>query len=225
MTSSGWRMTIQGFEHVPDSELLSAIVKETMGTTSMVAGIERWFMFLQDSNRDLNLVSRKLSTRTLLTEHVYDCLAGFSYFEQSRVIYDLGSGGGFPGILLAICFPGKSVHCVEKSPRKAEYLIAAKKKFSLENLNVHSCTVDSVALDGDTVTCRAFKPIDVICSLTSAFIKRGGTYLLYKGRKKTIEEEYKKSKRYLKSTTCNYIIESIAPRLDKERHMVTLHID
>ncbi|MCH5149605.1 MAG: 16S rRNA (guanine(527)-N(7))-methyltransferase RsmG [Spirochaetales bacterium] len=190
-----------------------------LGFADKTESICDFFDFMMEKNRDLNVISRKLSAETIILEHVYDCVGGFSYFDSFSVIADLGSGGGFPGLLLGIAFPDKIIHLVEKSPKKAAYLDEAVKTLGLKNVQVHSCLVNDFHENADIITCRAFKSTAEILQMTMPYFKKGIPYLLFKGRRETIEEELA-CIRGLKYTVK---IEKICPEIrEKERCLLFL---
>ncbi len=182
----------------------------------------KFFDFLMEKNQELNVISRKLSAETIILEHIYDCIGGFSYFEPFSVITDLGSGGGFPGLLLGTAFPNKIVHLVEKSPKKAAYLNEAAKVLELKNVRVHSCLVNDFCEKTDVITCRAFKSTAEILQMTMPYFKSGIPYLLFKGRRETIDEELTG----IKGLKYTMKIEKICPEIkEKERCLLFLKSD
>lgn len=182
----------------------------------------KFFDFLMEKNQELNVISRKLSAETIILEHIYDCIGGFSYFEPFSVITDLGSGGGFPGLLLGTAFLNKIVHLVEKSPKKAAYLNEAAKVLELKNVRVHSCLVNDFREKTDVITCRAFKSTAEILQMTMPYFKSGIPYLLFKGRRETIDEELTG----IKGLKYTMKIEKICPEIkEKERCLLFLKSD
>ena len=108
-----------------DSDVRS-ILKEYLLYSSVSLDFENeiynYLKLLIQKNLELNLISRKLDLKTIIVEHIYDSLSGFKYFEKYASITDLGSGGGFPGILLGIVFKEKKIVLIEKSPKKVIFL-------------------------------------------------------------------------------------------------------
>lgn len=191
----------------------------TIGLADKTSKFCDFLDFLAEKNQELNVISRKLPLETIILEHLYDCVGGFEYFKPFSVIADLGSGGGFPGLLLGIAFPDKVVHLVEKSPKKGAYLNEAVKTLGLKNVRVHSCLVNDFKEATDVFTCRAFKSVAEIVQMTMPYFKKGTPYLLFKGRKETIDMELSQIKG-LKYTTK---LEKICPEIkDKERYMLFL---
>lgn len=190
-----------------------------LGFADKTEQFRRFFDFMMEKNQELNVISRKLSAETVILEHVYDCVGGFSYFEPYSAIADLGSGSGFPGVLLGIAFPDKIVHLVEKSPKKATYLTEAVKMVGLKNVLVHSCLVCDFHESADVITCRAFKSTAEILQMTMPYFKKGTQYLLFKGRRETIDSELSA----IKGLEYTVKIEKICPEIsEKERCLLFL---
>ncbi len=177
-------------------------------------------------NSELNLFSRTINKEQLIIDHFYDCVDGFNYFESYNTIADLGSGGGFPGILLAITFPYKKVLLIEKSAKKCEYLLKVIKELSLVNVSIINKVLENNHLsEVDVVTCRAFKPIDIILELTENYYKEYKKYILYKGKLETISTELQRAEKKLKISIENkYKTEKICLlNKEKERHLVFIN--
>lgn len=159
---------------------------------------------------------------TIIQEHLYDCAAGFPFFDKEKyqTITDLGSGGGFPGLLLGIAFPDKQIHLVEKSVKKTLYLQEAKTHLKLKNIHVHSILADQFTEKTDLFTARAFKSTKEILDATHTYFYNGVEYLLFKGRLSTIQEEISIAQKKYK---IHYQTEKIAERIpEKERHLLQI---
>lgn len=166
-------------------------------------------------NSSYNLVSRKLSPQAILENHFLDCCLCLNLLPRSNRIADLGSGGGFPGIIWAIFFPKTQVSLYEKSSVKNQFLTQLKD--FIPNINVEG-TIPSDKIEADLITARAFKPISVICRLTKNNLKLGTPYFLLKARRQKIEEELAATS----SIKTNIQILSVPhPILDVERHIVS----
>ncbi len=188
-----------------------------IGETSLVL-IQKYLKILLRENENLNLISRKLDPDTIILEHIYDCLAPYKQFDGLAKIADLGSGGGFPGILLAIVYPKTTFSLHEKSPKKCSFLSLAVKELGLKNVNVVNQLISECSIDADAVTCRGFKSIKEIIDLTPDFYNSGKPYILYKGRLEKINEELDEAKLIYKldaemSRTAQLIE-------DKERYLI-----
>jgi len=181
--------------------------------------IEKFTDFLLAKNLELNLISRKLTINEIINDHILDCIAGFRYFYPYPTITDLGSGGGFPGILLAIVFPEKKITLVEKSPKKFQFLNDAAKLMNLENISLINDLAEKANIKSDVVTCRAFKDIKTIIEMTKKFFDNSGIYILYKAKIEKINEEINMAKSKFK---INYDIKKLDFIKDKERNIVII---
>lgn len=144
---------------------------------------------LWSANMELNLFSRKMPPEDLIENHIFDCLIALPHFKKTdfTVLADFGSGGGMPSVILALAFPDKEIRAFEKSPKKRDFL--QKQADLIPNLKIYAEVADS-KLDGvDLVTARAFKPLDVILKLSRKYHQSGGSYLLYKAKKESVEQE------------------------------------
>ena len=176
--------------------------------------------YIMQANQQLNLMSRKLTADDILTDHIRDCLIGAKFFAEYNNIADLGTGGGFPGILLAIVYPDKHFDLFDKSVRKCEYLQNAKRDLRLNNIDIHNGLIAETDIKNDVITCRAFKPIPEIVDMTKRYFSRGGRYILYKGRMETITEELSLLQKRYKADSTIVPLDNLN---DKERNIVLLH--
>jgi len=129
-------------------------------------------------NRAINLVSPK-SLDDLWRRHFLDSAQLRRYLPDTagpteRVILDVGSGAGFPGLVLALLDCGR-VHLVESDQRKAEFLREAVRVTGAPAI-VHARRIESLDLTGldtgvDVVTCRAFAALSRILDLTERFLR------------------------------------------------------
>ena len=150
--------------------------------------LETFLHLLWAENKNINLFSRRLEPDVLFVDHLLDSLLGLAFLPEAAWVADLGSGGGFPAVPLAVCRPKTRFLLYEKSPRKRKFLKSLTAVVS--NIRVLD-RLESGGLHPKTqwVVARAFKPIDAILALTPDFYRAGGGYLLYKGRRTGIEEE------------------------------------
>lgn len=177
--------------------------------------------FIWTSNEELNLFSRQMTFEDLIDNHLIDCLLALRYLPQNlNTVADFGSGGGLPGVVFAIARPDVKFRLYEKSSKKQHYLVQLKTRIS--NIDVNGLIPDKLT-GVDLVIARAFKPIDVIISLSKDYYNQGGKYLLLKGRKEKIEEEVRDSLKKFKNFKCQ-IEKVVSPVKDEtERHLVLVH--
>jgi 16S rRNA (guanine527-N7)-methyltransferase len=181
--------------------------------------IKKLLLFLLDKNLEMNLISRKLTLNQIIDDHFFDCLVCWKFFKKYISITDLGSGGGLPGILLAIIFPEKKINLIEKSKKKVKFLSDAIEYINLNNVKVIEGLVNEQNIQSQVITCRAFKNINTILSFTKNFFNKDGIYILYKGKLDMIKNELIIAQKYFKMTAKINKIDKIK---DKERHIVII---
>ncbi len=114
--------------------------------------------------------------QTLWTRHIADSLQLLPDIEDAREIVDVGSGGGFPGLVLSIAAPDKKFHLIESDTRKASFLREAA-RVADSSAEVYAGRVESVAKQITTgihsVTARALAPLPKLLEFTAPFMKVG----------------------------------------------------
>lgn len=177
-------------------------------------------------NEKLNLISRQMSPREWVENHFVDSLLPLVEFKKilskkniQRVV-DLGSGGGMPGVILAISNPELSFLFFEKSPKKQMFLNLCVQKLALKKAKVEGLIQDQLlSPQKDLVIARAFKPLDVIVKMTNHFYLKKGCYFLYKGQQQKIQEEMA----LLPTQEHIRVISLQSPLVQVERHLVLIH--
>lgn len=130
---------------------------------------------------------------TAVDAHVADALVALD-LEQVRAarrIADLGSGAGFPGLVLAAALPAATVALVEANRRKCEFLERAAGDLELGNVVVVAERAESwtAGIGGhDLVTARALAPLPVLVEYAAPLLSEGGGLLAWKGRRDAGEE-------------------------------------
>jgi 16S rRNA (guanine527-N7)-methyltransferase len=109
------------------------------------AKICRYIGLLEKWNSVHNILSKNTSQRDIL-EHVVDCVLGAESLQKliAGNIVDVGSGGGLPGVVLAILFPGAQVTLIEASRKKCSFLRLVKGELSLLNMRILNQRVEAV---------------------------------------------------------------------------------
>lgn len=161
---------------LPDWLTVSAQTAERLGT--FVELVEKW-------NPAINLVS-KASLPLLWDRHVLDSAQIFGLAPLTDGVWaDLGSGGGFPGIVVAIlaaeASPGLRVVLVESDQRKATFLAQAIRTLALST-DLRCDRIEALpSLMADVVSARALAPLDGLCGYAAQHLAPGGVALFQKG--------------------------------------------
>ena len=141
-------------------------------------------------NKTHNIFSRK-EHNEVYKKDILDCEPLIKRIKNNTKILDLGSGGGFPGILLAITKPKSQISLIESSSKKCFFLRSVADKLALKNTTIINKKIEPNNNIGvfDIITARAFASIDKITKLTKTNCNKDTKYLLLKGKDKTIQEE------------------------------------
>ncbi len=106
--------------------------------------------------------------------------------DETKTIVDLGSGAGFPGLILAAMLAEKDVHVtlIESTGKKAAFLVEAGRAMGLSNLTVIPERIESVGLDGapDIITARALARLDKLLVYGHGIAGKNTRYFLLKGQ-------------------------------------------
>ena len=149
--------------------------------------IEQYIDLLLSWNIKTNLVSVK-DKQELIDRHILDSLQLINYIDKDQVIFDIGSGAGFPGLMLAYA-GAKHVNLVEKNGKKASFLITAA-VLTDNKVQVHNLSVEKINSNiCDVITARGFASLDNIFESTKHMAQEKTKYFLQKG--KNIDEEIK----------------------------------
>ena len=127
--------------------------------------------------------------------HVADSLTGLEVraLQSARAIADVGSGAGFPGLVLAVALPAAEVDLIESVARKCDFVRAAAARAGIENLRVINARSEEHAKgEGreayDAVTARAVGRLATLAELASPLLRENGTLVAWKGRRDPDEE-------------------------------------
>ena len=140
-----------------------------------------YLALLDKWNRVYNLTAVR-ETERMVSHHLLDSLAIMPYVETGRVL-DVGSGGGLPGIPLAIARPELQVTLIDSVAKKTAFLLQAKAELGLENVSVVTGRVETHQDPAgfDTITSRAFSDLKEFVTLTRPLLAPGGRWLAMKG--------------------------------------------
>lgn len=150
---------------------------------------------LERENKRVNLVSKRI-TRDDLEKHFEDCLEFARYWDPTgKLVADIGSGGGLPGIALAIVFPEGRFSLIEADLRKSTFLEMAARELELANVRVINRRVELVGRDRgfrgsfDFVVARAVARLNVLVEYALPLLKVGGLLVAWKGQNCQVEIE------------------------------------
>jgi 16S rRNA (guanine527-N7)-methyltransferase len=136
----------------------------------------------------------------LWTRHIADSLQLIDLLPEAKVWVDLGSGGGFPGLMLACALaetPGAHVHLIESNGKKATFLREAV-SVTKAPAEVHAARlenmVDSLKGRVDAISARAFSPLKTLLDQSAPLLQAGATGVFPKGQ--DVEAELTQASKY-----------------------------
>lgn len=154
--------------------------------------LDRYVDLLRQWQAKTNLVAPS-TLPNLWTRHIADSLQLLSLAPSARRWVDLGSGGGFPGIVLACALaetPGATVHLVERNAKKAAFLresLRVTNAAGVVHLSDIVDIVDSNLTRFDCVTARALAPLHQLIGWAAPLIEQGAKALFLKGQDVELE--------------------------------------
>lgn len=169
------------------SALVPGVSRETLDRLgAYVSLLRRW-------QASINLVGRATLDEAE-TRHILDSAQLHPLLPQGvRTLVDLGSGAGFPGLVLAI-LGVPDVHLIESDARKCAFLREVARVTS-SPVTIHNRRIEAVEpFPVDAVTSRALAPLDALLGYAAPFARNGGTCLFLKGRQ--AEEELAEARRH-----------------------------
>lgn len=180
---------------------------------------------LQKWNKVYNLTSVR-DPNAMVSLHILDSLAAVAPLQrhlsgldgvgkQALRLLDVGSGGGLPGVVFAICFPELAVHCVDAVGKKAAFVQQAALSLGLLKLRGIHARVESLSERYPIVSSRAFASLADFTGWSGGALEEGGVWLAMKGKFPGEEVDA------LPATVAVFHVEQLrVPNLDAERCIV-----
>ena len=168
------------------------MVSQTNFTKNQKEKINIFINLAINFNKTHNIFSRK-SSEEVMKKDILDCAPIINIIPANKNVLDLGSGGGFPGILLAITKPNNKISLLESSRKKCYFLKLVVEALELKNTTILNTTITKTNKIGvfDIITARAFASINKIIKLTQQNKTTTTKYILLKGKEQKIKEELK----------------------------------
>ena len=193
-------MAFESQNHIKLIKLLQ-VSRETIKSLNIFESL------LLENNRKFNLIS-KSTANIIKTRHILDSAQVIDFVDKnSKICVDLGTGAGFPGIVLSILFRERKspirMDLYEKSPKKCQFLSKVVKRLNLNVLVLEKNIFEQKNLEVGTIVARAFKPIQSIFRIITENFNNYKNLILFLGenRKQTLldaskvwEFEYKEQK-------------------------------
>ena len=152
---------------VRQSTQIDTFSRFTQVSRETITSLVKYENYLIQSNKTLNLIG-KSTISEIWTRHFLDSSQVIDFIDKNtKNLIDLGSGAGFPGVIIAILAKDRKislkVKLIEKSPKKASFLreIVNYLNLNVEVLNINALTYTK-KLEADLIVARAFKPLRIV---------------------------------------------------------------
>lgn len=166
---------------------------------------------LKKWNKKINLTA-VTNDFDIVKHHFFDSLAVTKFIEQKKIL-DVGSGAGFPGIILALCDATRQVTLVDKVGKKAAFTKQICLELNLKNVLVIHSRVEEISTNKyDAIIARAFGDMSLLMSLTQNLISDKGVWYGMKSKKLMDEDIINKN--------IYKIFDIKVPFLDAERYLI-----
>lgn len=157
-------------------------------TGAQIEQLLEFLALLQKWNKVYNLTAVR-DPQEMLTHHLLDSLAAVAPLRRhlhtlapGARLLDVGSGGGLPGVVFAICCPDLDVSCVDTVGKKAAFIQQAAAALKLPNLHGVHARVENLATPFDVVSCRAFASLPDFTAWSRAALAPHSVWLAMKGK-------------------------------------------
>ena len=149
--------------------------------------LETLILMIQEKNREINIISKKMIEKELIRErHIIDSAQIIDFIDLNcNTTCDLGTGGGMPGLIIAIVMKNKKnnmkVNLYEKSFHKCSFLKEVSKKLNLNTEVIQKDIFTVKNIETGTIMSRAFKPMPVILDLVNLNFSKFKNIILFMG--------------------------------------------
>jgi 16S rRNA (guanine527-N7)-methyltransferase len=194
-----------------EKEVISSLQNQLNFSAKNISDIKIFINELLRANKKYNFISKR-TEKEIWHRHILDSaqLVKFIDFSKSS-LSDLGSGAGFPGLILALFNKNKDFHVklYEKSPVKRAFLKDIGDQLSLK-IEIHGNVYEKI-IDSDYIVCRAFKKLEAIIQVSREIVKKSHKLIILKGQ--NAQQDLKKA---LKNEKYDYKLEKSITNKDSK---------
>lgn len=169
-------------------------------TNENLLKLEQYKEFLIEYNKHTNLTAIK-DENSIYLKHFYDSLTINEYIKEQMNILDIGTGAGFPGMVLAIFNPTSHFVLLDSNNKKTSFLKLLKEKLNLPNVEIVNIRAEEYVRNNfetfDIVTSRAVAELRILAELSIPALKINGLFIPLKSNIEKEEELFNKSLKVL----------------------------
>lgn len=184
-----------------------AVKRDIILSDKMLENFEKYKKMLLEWNEKINLTAIT-DEYEIIMKHFIDCLELVKYIDDNKKIIDVGTGAGFPGLVIAIYFEGKiSITLLDALSKRINFLEDVVSKLKLKNVTViHGRAEEYAKMQEyrekyDIVVSRAVANLPVLLEYEVPYVKVKGNCLIMKGE--NVDREIAISKKALNVLNCN----------------------
>ena len=150
--------------------------------------LESLISMIQEKNKEINIISKKMLEKGAIRErHIIDCAQIIDIVDlNSNTTCDLGTGGGMPGLIVAIVMKNMKnkmkINLYEKSYHKCNFLKEVSKKLKLNTEVIQKDIFTVRNIETGTIMSRAFKPMPVVLNLVNENFKKYNNIIFFMGK-------------------------------------------
>ena len=164
-----------------------------------ILDFENFITMIKEKNRQINIISKESCKNNIIRErHLIDSAQVIDFINlNENTTTDLGTGGGFPGIVMAIMLKNikkkMKINLYEKSYHKSIFLREVSRKLNLDTEVIQNDIFGTAELNTGTIIARAFKPLPVVLELVYKNFSSYKNLILFMGKsgKEILEETLK----------------------------------
>lgn len=150
-------------------------------TDQQLMNLKKYMKLLTEWNNKFNLTAI-INEKDIYLKHFYDSLCLLKYEDlNNKKVCDIGTGAGFPGMVLAIVNEESIITLIESNNKKVKFLEIVKEELNLKNVNIICSRVEDYGKKNrelyDIVTCRAVSNLRIIMELSISLLKINGLFL------------------------------------------------
>ncbi len=203
-----------------------AAAAQTLGLSLSDSQLDQLLAYLgliQKWNKVYNLTAVR-DPQAMLSQHLVDSLSLLPALRRHAAgaplrLMDVGSGGGLPGVVVAICEPNIDVTCVDAVAKKATFIKQVAAELGLKNLHGEHSRVEMLKVEPfDLITSRAFASLLDFTTLTRQHLKSGAIWLAMKGQHPA--EELAALQNQAKDLDVFHVEQLQVPGLDAQRCLI-----
>ena len=176
-----------------------SLLKDQNVSRETFIDFEAFIVMLKERNEEINIISKETAKNVVIRDrHIVDSAQIIEFVDLNHnIITDIGSGGGMPGIIIAIMIKNlkidSKVHLYEKSYHKSAFLGKVSRDLRLNTQVIQKNIFEAQNLVSGTIMARAFKPLPVVLDLVYKNFSSYKNLILFMGKngEKILEETLK----------------------------------